>query len=64
LLRQAILKSAASHRARRVIEATPLTRSVVDRFVAGEDVPAAVRASGRLQHAGCLASAPIPPTQL
>ncbi|SDZ30288.1 L-proline dehydrogenase [Micromonospora pattaloongensis] len=56
MLRQAILKTAASHRARRAIEATPLTRSVVDRFVAGEDVPAAVRASGRLQTSGCLAT--------
>ncbi|WP_089155482.1 proline dehydrogenase family protein [Micromonospora sp. NBS 11-29] len=56
MLRQAILKTAASHRARRTIEATPLTRSVVDRFVAGEDVPAAVRASDRLRTAGCSAT--------
>jgi proline dehydrogenase len=56
LLRQAILKTAASSRARRAIEATPLTRSVVNRFVAGEDVRSAVSASGQLSGAGCLAT--------
>jgi proline dehydrogenase len=54
VLRQAILKTAGSHRARRAIEATPLTRSVVDRFVAGEDVRSAVTASDRISGTGCL----------
>ncbi|RUL94049.1 proline dehydrogenase family protein [Verrucosispora sp. FIM060022] len=56
MLRQVILKTAASRRARRAIEATPLTRAVVDRFVAGENVPSAVRASEGLNDAGCLAT--------
>lgn len=52
--RPAILAAARSARLRRTAERLPLTRSVVDRFVAGDTIPdavdavAALRASGRM----------------
>ncbi|MEU7176417.1 proline dehydrogenase family protein [Micromonospora tulbaghiae] len=51
-----MLKTAANRRARRAIEATPMARSLVERFVAGEDIPAAVRISRRIRAAGCMAT--------
>ncbi|MQY03502.1 proline dehydrogenase family protein [Actinomadura macrotermitis] len=44
MLSRLLLASARSERMRDVITAVPLTRGVVDRFVAGEDLDAAVRA--------------------
>ena len=44
MLRSALLTAARSPRARSMIETMPTTRSIVTRFVAGEDTAAAVRA--------------------
>jgi proline dehydrogenase len=48
VLRQALLALSASTQARQLIMATPLTRDVVARFVAGETAADALAVSGRL----------------
>jgi proline dehydrogenase len=48
VLRSTLLAAARSTGARSLVERTPLTRPVVDRFIAGEDVDAAIRATGAL----------------
>ena len=48
MLRQALLALSASKKARELILATPLTRDVVARFVAGEDAAAALAVTDRL----------------
>jgi len=48
MLRSTLLAAARSTGARSLVERTPLTRPVVDRFIAGEDVDAAIRATGAL----------------
>lgn len=49
MLRQALLALSASEKARALILANPLTRDVVDRFVAGETAADALVATRRLQ---------------
>ena len=56
VLRRLLLSVAASPRVKRGIEVVPLTRHVVDRFVAGDDVGDALAASRKLVAAGLLAS--------
>jgi proline dehydrogenase len=56
VLRRLLLCAAASPRVKRGVEVVPLTRRVVDRFVAGDDVSAALAASRKLVAAGLLAS--------
>jgi proline dehydrogenase len=56
VLRRLLLSAAASPRVKRGVTAVPLTRHVVDRFVAGDDVGDALAASRRLVAAGLLAS--------
>ncbi|PRY36351.1 proline dehydrogenase family protein [Umezawaea tangerina] len=48
MLRSTLLAAARSTGARKLVERTPLTRPVVDRFIAGDDVDAAIRATGAL----------------
>jgi proline dehydrogenase len=48
MLRSTLLAAAKSSGARKLVESTPLTRPVVDRFVAGEDVDAAIRATAEV----------------
>lgn len=48
MLRQVLLAASASHRVRHLIMATPLTRAVVSRFVAGESAADALAAAERL----------------
>jgi proline dehydrogenase len=47
-----LLLAARSEGVRRLVTGLPVTRGVVDRFVAGEDVGSAVRATGELAGAG------------
>ncbi len=54
MLRQALLALSASSQARDLIMATPLTRDVVARFVAGERADDALAATGRLITSGRL----------
>ena len=54
MLRQALLALSASDKARALIMANPLTRDVVNRFVAGEAAGAALVATRRLQAEGML----------
>jgi proline dehydrogenase len=56
VLRQALLALSASQKARALILANPLTRDVVDRFVAGETAEDALGATRRLQAEGKLVS--------
>lgn len=42
MLRTTMLAAARSSAVRRLVEANPLTRTVVDRFVAGADTSAAI----------------------
>ncbi|HXW45589.1 MAG TPA: proline dehydrogenase family protein [Streptosporangiaceae bacterium] len=56
MLRQALLALSASQKARALILATPLTREVVDRFVAGETADDALAVTRRLQDDGKLVS--------
>jgi proline dehydrogenase len=56
VLRRLLLSAAASPRVKRGVEVVPLTRHVVDRFVAGDDVGDALAASRKLVAAGLLAS--------
>lgn len=48
MLRTTMLAAARSSAVRRLVEANPLTRTVVDRFVAGSDTSAAIGVAGRL----------------
>ncbi|WP_017976069.1 proline dehydrogenase family protein [Actinopolyspora halophila] len=48
MLRTTMLAAARSSAVRRLVEANPLTRTVVDRFVAGSDTSAAIGVTGRL----------------
>ena len=52
MLSAVLNRAARSSRARRTVEAVPLTRSVVNRFVAGESVPQAVAAAREIRGAG------------
>ncbi|MBO0803783.1 MAG: proline dehydrogenase family protein [Nocardiopsaceae bacterium] len=54
MLRRALLAVAASDRIRELVTATPATRAVVDRFVAGESIGDAVAVAQRLRAAGLL----------
>jgi proline dehydrogenase len=54
LLRQALLAAAASDQIRGLVTATPATRAVVDRFVAGEGIGDAVRVARTLRDNGLL----------
>ncbi len=48
MLRSSLLAASRSAGARKLVESTPLTRPVVDRFVAGADVDAAIRATAEV----------------
>jgi pyrroline-5-carboxylate reductase len=52
LLRRALLAAAASDQIRDLMTATPVTRAVVDRFVAGDSIGDAVRVARSLRDAG------------
>ena len=52
MLSQVLNYAARSSKARRAVEAAPLTRRVVDRFVAGASVPQAVAAARQISNAG------------
>lgn len=52
MLSSTLNHAARSHRARRVVEGVPVTRRVVDRFVAGENIPDAVEATVSLRAGG------------
>ena len=54
MLRRALLAAAASEQIRRVVTATPATRAVVDRYVAGDSISDAVRVARSLRAAGLL----------
>ena len=48
MLRNSLLLASRSKGTRRLVESTPLTRPVVERFVAGDDVSAAIRATAEV----------------
>ncbi len=54
MLRRTLLAAAASERLRRAVTTTPRTRTVVDRYVAGETTADAVRTAGELRARGLL----------
>jgi len=54
VLRKALLAAAASERIRELVTVTPATRSVVDRYVAGESIEEAVTVARTLRSAGLL----------
>jgi proline dehydrogenase len=54
VLRRALLAAAASDRIRGLVTTTPVTRGVVDRYVAGESIGDAVRVARELRDAGLL----------
>lgn len=56
MLRRALLAASASQRVRQVITTAPLSRNVVDRFVAGESAADALGAAERLIGAGLAVS--------
>jgi proline dehydrogenase len=56
VLRRALLAAAASEQIRGFVTATPGTRAVVDRYVAGENISDAVRVARSLRDAGLLVS--------
>ncbi len=56
MLRRALLAAAASEQIRGFVTATPATRAVVDRYVAGENISDAVRVARSLRDAGLLVS--------
>jgi proline dehydrogenase len=56
VLRRALLAVAASEQIRGFVTATPATRAVVDRYVAGESIGDAVRVARSLREAGLLVS--------
>jgi proline dehydrogenase len=55
-LRHSLLWASRRRRIQHIVTASPLTRSIVHRFVAGEDVEDAVRAAGELARQGLLAT--------
>jgi proline dehydrogenase len=54
VLRKALLAAAASERIRELVTVTPATRTVVDRYVAGESIEEAVTVARALRSAGLL----------
>jgi proline dehydrogenase len=54
VLRKALLAAAASERIRELVTVTPATRSVVDRYVAGESIEEAVTVARALRASGLL----------
>ncbi|MFD4639439.1 proline dehydrogenase family protein [Lentzea sp. NPDC058436] len=48
MLRSSLLFAARNASARKLVESTPLTRPVVDRFIAGADVSSAIRATAEV----------------
>lgn len=56
MFRRLLMSAAASSRVKRGVELAPLTRGIVNRFVAGEDVNSALAASRQLVASGLLAS--------
>lgn len=54
MLRRVLLRAAASRQAKRVVVHAPLTRGLVSRFVAGEDVDSAVTTARKLVANGLL----------
>ena len=54
MLRKALLAAAASERIRELVTVTPATRTVVDRYVAGESIEEAVTVARALRSAGLL----------
>ena len=56
MLRRALLGIAASERIRELVIATPATRAIVDRYVAGDSIGDAVRVARSLRAAGLLVS--------
>ena len=54
MLRKALLAAAASERIRELVTVTPATRTVVDRYVAGESIEEAVTVARTLRSAGLL----------
>ncbi len=48
MLRSSLLLASRSAGARKLVESTPLTRPVVERFVAGDDVSSAIRATAEV----------------
>ncbi|USX48692.1 proline dehydrogenase family protein [Lentzea sp. HUAS12] len=48
MLRSSLLLASRSAGARKLVESTPLTRPVVDRFIAGDDVSSAIRATAEV----------------
>ena len=54
MLRRALLAAAASEHIRGWVTATPATRAVVDRYVAGETISDAVRVARSLREDGLL----------
>ena len=54
MLRRALLAAAASDQIRGLVTATPATRAVVNRFVAGDSIGDAVRVARSLREAGLL----------
>jgi proline dehydrogenase len=56
VLRRALLGIAASERIRTLVVATPATRAVVDRYVAGDSISDAVRVARSLREDGLLVS--------
>jgi proline dehydrogenase len=48
MLRNSLLLASRSRGTRKLVESTPLTRPVVERFVAGDDVDAAIRATAEV----------------
>ena len=56
MLRQMLLAASRSETVERFVNTTPVTRDIVDRFVAGERVDDAFRVTGRLREDGLLVS--------
>ncbi|GAB2860505.1 proline dehydrogenase family protein [Lentzea nigeriaca] len=54
MLRNSLLLASRSKGARKLVESTPLTRPVVERFVAGDDVSSAIRATAEVLRDGRL----------
>ena len=54
MLRKALMAAAASERVRELVTVTPVTRTVVDRYVAGESIEEAVTVARTLRSAGLL----------
>ena len=54
MIRKALMAAAASERVRELVTVTPVTRTVVDRYVAGESIEEAVTVARTLRSAGLL----------